>query len=64
MIRLFRKWRGRSDWIRLSDQISGLLLKSIIALFLLLVLFQLGMQNDIIRGLLTSADQWEGTRLN
>ncbi|MFF2887618.1 hypothetical protein [Paenibacillus sp. NPDC057967] len=64
MIRFIGKNRSRGDWIRLSDYLSSLLLKTVIALLLLLGIFQLAMQNDTIRGMLTSADRWEGTRLN
>ncbi|RJE90018.1 hypothetical protein D3P07_07315 [Paenibacillus sp. 1011MAR3C5] len=64
MIRFLRKQRSRGDWIRLSDHLSSLLLKAIFALLLLLAIFQLAMQNDTVRGMLTSTDRWEGTRLN
>lgn len=64
MIRFILKRRDRSEWVRLSDQINGFIVKAVIALLLLIVVFQAAMQNDTIRGMLTSADRWEGTRLN
>lgn len=64
MIRFLLKRRDRAEWVRLSDQINGFIMKAVIALLLLIVVFQAAMQNDSIRGMLTSADRWEGTRLN
>lgn len=64
MIRFLLKRRDRAEWVRLSDQINGFIVRGVIALLLLIVVFQAAMQNDTIRGMLTSADRWEGTRLN
>lgn len=64
MIDFIRRKRSRSEWIRLSDTLCGIMWKSIIALLLLLLLSQLALQNDTFRSLMTSADRWEGTRLN
>jgi hypothetical protein len=64
--RLMRKMNGshRSDMLKLSDRVSKLLLQAVIALLFLLLISQAALQNDTIRGFLTSADRWEGTRLN
>jgi len=64
MIRFLLKRHDRAEWVRLSDQINGFIVKAVIALLLLIVIFQAAMQNDTIRGIMTSADRWEGTRLN
>lgn len=64
--RLMRKLIGshRSDMLKLSDRLSRLLFQAVIALLVLLLLSQAALQNDTIRGFMTSADRWEGTRLN
>ncbi|RJX38416.1 hypothetical protein D3P09_20425 [Paenibacillus pinisoli] len=64
MFRFLLKRRDRAEWVRLSDQINGFMVKAVIALLLLIAVFQVAMQNDTVRGMLTSADRWEGTRLN
>lgn len=64
--RLMRKRseNPRSDMLKLSDRVSRLLLQAVIALLFLLLISQIALQNDTIRGMMTSADRWEGTRLN
>lgn len=58
------KWLEETELIRLSDSIARLLRYTVIALLLLVILSQLLIQNDRIRSFITSADRWEGTRLN
>ena len=65
------RWQARrplkddqDGMFRLANGISKLLVRAALALFILLLLSQLALQNDTIRGLATSADRWEGTRLN
>lgn len=64
---MFRRYAGRNGsrqaLLRLTDVISRLLQNAVIVLLILLLLSQLVIQNDTIRGLVTSADRWEGTRL-
>lgn len=55
---------GKDDMLRLANGISKLLLRAVLALLILLLISQLALQNDTIRGFVTSADRWEGTRLN
>ncbi|RIX53464.1 hypothetical protein D3P08_08460 [Paenibacillus nanensis] len=54
----------RCDLLKLSDRFSKLLLQLVIALLILVLMSQVALQNDIIRGFMTSADRWEGTPLN
>ncbi|WP_238190327.1 hypothetical protein [Paenibacillus sp. L3-i20] len=61
---LLHKKRSRKELLKLSDIVTGLLRKAVIVLLLLAFLTQIAVQNDTIRNWLTSADRWEGTRLN
>lgn len=54
----------RNDLLKLSDRFSKLLLQLVIALLILVLMSQVALQNDRIRGFMTSADRWEGTPLN
>ncbi|QNK55388.1 hypothetical protein [Paenibacillus sp. PAMC21692] len=49
------------NWL---DIVSRRLIKVIVILLVTLLLAQLAIQNDYIRLVLSSADRWEGTRLN
>ncbi|OUS77394.1 hypothetical protein B1748_06215 [Paenibacillus sp. MY03] len=49
------------NWL---DVVSRRLIKVIVILLVALLLAQLAIQNDYIRLVLSSADRWEGTRLN
>jgi hypothetical protein len=49
------------NWL---DAVSRRLIKVIVILLVTLLLAQLAIQNDYIRLVLSSADRWEGTRLN
>ncbi|MCR2803038.1 hypothetical protein [Paenibacillus soyae] len=55
---------GREEVLKLANAIGKLLARAALALLILMLLSQLALQNEMIRGFVTSADRWEGTRLN
>ncbi|MBH5317982.1 hypothetical protein I6N90_09210 [Paenibacillus sp. GSMTC-2017] len=65
MFRQFvRKYSDREQLMKFTESATRILRNVVIILLLLAFLSQIALQNDTIRNWLTSADRWEGTRLN
>lgn len=65
MFRRYTRMIGsRCGLLQLSDTIGRILWKAAIVLLILLVLFQAALQNESFRAWVSSAEWWEGTRLN
>ncbi|WP_379353357.1 MULTISPECIES: hypothetical protein [unclassified Paenibacillus] len=63
-MRRYKFPQRKRDFLRLADNLSKALLKTVFVLLVLVLLMQMALQNDFIRSNLASADRWEGTRLN